>query len=438
MLAHPNAVYEILEIAASGSYGTVCIVRERNTSKPRTLALKVLNLQHNRQEGLLRRARDEARILSRLSHPNLVQVEPVLQVFGRPVVIMEFVPGATLEQLIQTHPEGTSVAEGIEIIRQAALGLAAAWHTPVGPTQQPMHIVHRDIKPANLMVSNDGDVKVVDFGLAKARFSDRESTTTALVLGSRGYMAPERNEGIDQTPAGDIYALGLTLFELLSAKKLVASMRSSKHDADIVRHVGHLEPQNLSEAGRAKLHALIVSMCSFKPDQRPEMKDIPDVLLAILAEDSLTPDLQSFAQQAVQPIYDARKQIEPIEHKKYADVAFLEEEPPADLKVSMDMNPWTDDHSLTNRSGELADLIASYPHSDVGPLLELLDKALVPGWKFWKRQPPQAVVVGALNALSSRTETEVLHRVKKLQRHKNAAIANAASALLAQATGVQE
>ena len=89
LLTHPNAAYEILEIAAGGSYGTVCIVKERFTAAKRTLAIKVLDLGQLQHDSIMKRARDEVRMLSRLQHPNLVTVEPVLQIYGRPVVVME-------------------------------------------------------------------------------------------------------------------------------------------------------------------------------------------------------------------------------------------------------------------------------------------------------------------------------------------------------------
>jgi serine/threonine protein kinase len=433
-LAHPLATYEIVEIAAGGSYGTVCIVRERLKGDSRVLAMKVLDLEQLHNESVLKRARDEVRILSRLDHPNLVKVEPVLQVHGRPVLIMEYVAGATLEQLIQQHPDGLAGAEVTEIIKQAARGLAAAWHTPVGPKNQPMKIVHRDVKPGNIMIADTGQVKVVDFGLAKAEFDDREANTMVFVVGSRGYMAPERSQGIDHSPACDVYSLGLTLFELATGKKLVASKRERRHDDDVKRVLEHVSPAGLNEDSRAKLQDLIQSMCSFEPEARPEMRDIPGILIEVQKSSRLKPNMGSFAKESVVPIVEARTFTAPDQHKRYSNVQFLEEAPPEGLSVNMDLNPFTESEQLSTRSNELAELIAAYPTSDVGPLLEILDKALIPRWKFWKRGPSAAVVLGAIHALSSRTDDEIMHRIERLVKHRDEGVSTAAISLLNQAS----
>ena len=131
---------------------------------------------------------------------------------------------------------------------------------------------------------------------------------------------------------------------------------------------------------------------------RPEMRDIAGILIEI-QKGGLKSDLPTFTEKILAPIRSARVPA-PKDHPRYDNVRFLEDAPSVDDSISVDMNPWTDNTQLSTRSGELADLIAAYPTSDVGPLLSILDEALTPRWMFWKRHPPDAVILGAINALS--------------------------------------
>ena len=106
-------------------------------------------------------------------------------------------------------------------MRLVATALDSAWNAP-SHTGRPLRVVHRDIKPSNVLLSLSGEVKVVDFNLAAAEFDGQEVRRHTPVLGSRGYSAPERYGDHDAAPAIDIYALGVTLAEILSARMVIA------------------------------------------------------------------------------------------------------------------------------------------------------------------------------------------------------------------------
>jgi serine/threonine protein kinase len=426
-------VYEILEIPASGTFGVVCIARAPDG---RTVAIKVLMVGRSADAGSLRRARDEARLLSRLDHPNLVRVDPVLQVNGRPCVIMEYVEGVTLAALLQARPAGVPPAIALAIVRDAARGLDAAWSTPTASDNRPMRVVHRDIKPGNLMLAVDGAVKVVDFGLAKATFADREAQSAAFVPSSRGYMAPERYDGLD-TPKGDVYALGLTLIELLTGRKPVISLRMDRHDAMIDAAWGDHGAAAPPGVDTASLRALYRQMCAYEDRPRPEPHEVAARLDALLAAAHEPPDLAAFALSVVAPLHAARPLAEPTAHPRYADVRFLEEEPTVEgerFDPDSVVRRYVASSDFPGRASEIAAMLAANPKADLKPLLSVLDGASAPPWMFWRRPPPSEHTVAALHAVAPVATPPILDRARRLSRHRDQDIARAARQLLERAT----
>ncbi len=208
----------MLEPLGEGGFGSVYLGRLIGQSGfTKTVAVKLLHDQDTDQPELEHRLRDEARLLARLRHRAIVHVDDLVQIDGRWAVVMEYVEGADLLALLGGGPIPPRAACGL--VMEVAGALRAA-HTAVDDeTGRPMEIVHRDIKPANIRVTPGGTVKVLDFGVARARFDAREAETQSITFGSLGYMAPERLEGLD-TPASDVYSLGSVLFECLSGQAL--------------------------------------------------------------------------------------------------------------------------------------------------------------------------------------------------------------------------
>ncbi|MCA9571040.1 MAG: serine/threonine protein kinase, partial [Myxococcales bacterium] len=185
--------FQIVQVTAAGTFGTVCVAFDW-TSK-RFYALKVLKERFKTHEKVLARSRDEAAMLAAMDHPNILQVHELFHVDERPVIVMEWIQGCSLQDLVDCSTTGLPAATALEIVRQGCLALDAAYNAPEPHTGQPMRIIHRDLKPSNMLLSLRGVVKVVDFGIAKAAFGGRESKTVSMVLGSRDYMAPERLDG---------------------------------------------------------------------------------------------------------------------------------------------------------------------------------------------------------------------------------------------------
>jgi hypothetical protein len=196
--------YKILEKVGEGGMGVVYKAVDINLD--RTVAIKALNTELTGNPELEQRFRAEAKAQANLNHTNLATLYALLIEGGRPWMVMEFIEGETFEQMVQRRGPIPS-QEAIPLFRQALLGIAYAHR---------MGVIHRDIKPSNMMLNKQGIVKVMDFGIAKV-LGARGMTKTGTQLGTAFYMSPEQvlNRGVDIRT--DIYSLGVTLYELLTA-----------------------------------------------------------------------------------------------------------------------------------------------------------------------------------------------------------------------------
>jgi len=203
MIGDLVAHYRVLELIGRGAMGVVYKALDVNID--RLVAIKVMSAESRSDPDFVERFRQEARAQGALNHPNVALLFDYFVHDGAPVAVMEFIDGESLEQLIRRRG-AISAAEAIPIFKQALRGVAAAHRAG---------ITHRDLKPANLMVTKDGSVKVMDFGIAK-RQGVTGATKASTSIGSPYYMAPEQILGRAVDCRTDVYALGITLYELLS------------------------------------------------------------------------------------------------------------------------------------------------------------------------------------------------------------------------------
>lgn len=176
--------------------------------------------------GGVARLRDEARMLAALNHPAILQVYDLVGLEGRPALVTEYIDGCDVSTLItETGPLPPRVA--VEIVGAVAGALHAALITPVDGV--PLGLVHRDIKPGNIRIARIGSVKLLDFGIAVASGMSREARTgTGLIIGTLGYLAPERLTEPEIQPPSDIYALGCVLYEALVGERLFGGLTQSR------------------------------------------------------------------------------------------------------------------------------------------------------------------------------------------------------------------
>ena len=206
--------FGIVELLGRGGMGEVWLARDARLK--RDVAIKVLPAGLARDPDRIARFEREARAASALNHPNIVAVYDVGRDNGTYWIASELVRGDTLRRAIEAGP--LPAPRAIEIATQVAAGLAAA---------HAAGLVHRDLKPANIMVTRAGQVKILDFGLAKQRYPAPDSTTAYLtdegvVLGTVGYMSPEQVRGEPADPRADLFSFGVVLYEMLCGKRAFA------------------------------------------------------------------------------------------------------------------------------------------------------------------------------------------------------------------------
>ncbi|MBY0232961.1 MAG: serine/threonine protein kinase, partial [Gemmataceae bacterium] len=253
--------YRILERLGTGGTGTVYLA-EHEVMR-RRVAIKVLPAPLASDPVQLERFRREAQATAMLDHPNVVHVFDFREEKGLHAIVMEYVEGPSLQQLLSRRgPQ--PVANACEYARQAALGLQHAHDAG---------LVHRDVKPANLLVDAAGAVKVLDMGLARYQAEGEASLTqqfnSKMVMGTADFLAPEQAlslHNVDQR--ADVYALGATLFALLAGKPPFADGSIGQK---LLWHQT-IDPPRLDQVRPevpAALASLVARMMSKKPDDRP-------------------------------------------------------------------------------------------------------------------------------------------------------------------------
>jgi serine/threonine-protein kinase len=197
-------------IAPLGEGGMATIWRAVDEQLDREVAVKILRPQFSADPGFAARFKQEARSAGGLSHPNIVSVYDYGTdgADGEQYIVMELVEGRDLASILSERG-ALSVDDSVRIAIAVASALEAAHRKG---------IVHRDVKPGNILITDHGDVKVTDFGIARA-VSEASMTVTGTTLGSVHYFSPEQARGDEVTGASDVYALGIVLYEMLAGRR---------------------------------------------------------------------------------------------------------------------------------------------------------------------------------------------------------------------------
>ncbi len=198
-----NDRYEIIKSIGEGGMANVYLAQD--TILDRKVAIKVLRGDLANDEKFIRRFQREALSASSLSHPNIVEMYDVGEDNGSHYIVMEYIEGKTVKQLLKKRGNLT-VSEAVDIMLQLTDGISHAHDS---------YIIHRDLKPQNIMIQEDGQIKITDFGIAMA-LNSTQLTQTNSVMGSVHYLPPEQASGKGSTIKCDIYSMGILFYELLT------------------------------------------------------------------------------------------------------------------------------------------------------------------------------------------------------------------------------
>jgi serine/threonine-protein kinase len=245
--------YEVVQVLGAGGMGKVYKVR--NVISDRVEAMKVLLPNLEGDPELADRFIREIKVQASLQHPNIAALHTAARVENQLLMLMEFVEGTSLDKLLKQGPMSAPEAIRVTIATLEALGYA-----------HERGIIHRDIKPANIMLTPQGHVKLMDFGIARLA-SDPRVTQTGRTVGSLFYMSPEQINGKQLDARSDLYSLGISLYEMVTGK------RPFDGDSDFSIMAAHLQqmpipPVELDPRVPAPLNELILTSLAKNPDER--------------------------------------------------------------------------------------------------------------------------------------------------------------------------
>jgi serine/threonine protein kinase len=306
--------FRFLKEIAAGGFGKVYLAEMKTGDNFSSIvAVKVLHGKWVGNDEIVMRSRDEARLLGRLRHRNIVRVEDLTAIHGQCAIVMEYLRGVDLKAVTNHLKETGGIfprQSAFEVIGQIATALDAAFNSVPLQGGVALQVIHRDIKPSNAMVTVEGDVKVLDFGTARASFEEREAKTQALAFGSAAYMSPERLMGEDDTTSADIFSLGVTLYELLTLDSFgKIQIRPEKFEQTLQERIAGIDLSQMDDEQADHVRETLSLMLAYDQNQRPTAAEVCE-LMEDLAERTRDGGLKRFARDVVKTVYDNQDQTQ--------------------------------------------------------------------------------------------------------------------------------
>jgi len=355
---HPKNIdkYTILSILGHGAMGVVYKGYDKEID--RHVAIKVLHahlLSGEMGEEFVQRFKHEVKAAAKCLHQNIVTIFNCGQNNGSPYMVMEFVQGIDLREILKSQKKFT-LSQTIGMVCNVLDALFAAHE---------MGIIHRDIKPANILLLDNGIVKVTDFGVA--RIDDSDLTQVGDVIGTPSYMSPEAKMGALVDNRSDLYSVSLVLFELLTLK----SLRTANINASILSEA--LEPLDISNSQKENLITFLNKALSSSPDHRYQTALEQSKALAEILDESINNYMQ--ADELAETVIQLRSTIKPLSNQESSSLLSASNHPqhsqyrPADLSIVEKM--------LTRHLGPIATVLVkkqAHKNDTMGQLLSSLSR----------------------------------------------------------------
>lgn len=262
--------WEIIKRIGSGGMADVYLARARGEAGfEKMVAVKVMHPHLARNQRAVDHFLDEARLAARITHPNVVAIQDLGKIGNDYVIVMEYVDGVDLDRLLSSARAAqrpVPIDVGLGILCRICDGLQAA-HKALAPDGTPLNIVHRDVKSANVLVSRQGGVKVVDFGIAKAALQSH-NTVAGETKGTPSMMAPEQRVGEQVDVRADVYSTAAVAFETLTGHAVNLDLAALAHLG--IDNWPHLPlPTSLRPQLPAELDGILLTAMSFDREKRP-------------------------------------------------------------------------------------------------------------------------------------------------------------------------
>lgn len=319
---------EILRLLGEGGHGAVYLARHRGSlGFERLVALKVVRPNTRLPEVVATRFVHEARLLGLLRHRAIVTADDVVELDIGTAIVMEYIPGIDLFDLLRlnhTAPGTIPVSWMAHVGLEVASALSAAWRSPSALTGQPLRVLHCDVKPSNVRISASGEVKLLDFGVSTSLIDD---TADGPVMGTLGYVAPERLEGGRTGPASDLFSLGLTLLAVARGR----GMTDRPVDAiGVGAWVARVLPELPS--AYSPLLGVLRDLLSTDASLRPDHDEVRARLFAVLRAHADAPP----ADLAAQLVARARSSTAPMDGPAATALDSAPARPPTRLPRTID------------------------------------------------------------------------------------------------------
>lgn len=266
--------YLILDHLVDGGMAKICRARFLGEQSNKIVAIKMVQPQYSKDPSFVRMFQDELSVCFGLLHPNIAQTYDYGKVNEQLYTAMEYVDGANLKQFLDRLKDKNFVFPveiSVYIISQVCQGLHYAHTFTDKLSGKPLNIVHRDISPHNVMLTYDGAVKVIDFGIAKSN-SNSEATQAGTIKGKLSYLAPEYLEGLDLDARYDEFAVGITLWEMLCSRKLF----TASNDLAVLKQIQACKipvPSSINPNVPKELDAIVMKALSKDRAQRYDDMD---------------------------------------------------------------------------------------------------------------------------------------------------------------------